>query len=149
MATANATVMFTDIRGFTARTSKGTRQGLEQLLKTHEEQLLPVIRHYEGRVVKTIGDAFLVVFESPTNAVLCAVMIQRSLRELNASVPEEERIEVRIAINSGEVALLGGVRDREPRGHTLLAVADDHVAEPVGRRVSPSPFTTCRFAPMR
>lgn len=107
MATANATVMFTDIRGFTARTSRDTRVGLEELLRTHEQLLLPVIKHYDGRVVKTIGDAFLVVFESPTNAVHCGVVIQKRLREFNGAVPEEKKIEVRVAINSGEVALRG------------------------------------------
>jgi class 3 adenylate cyclase len=107
MATANATVMFTDIRGFTARTSRDSREGLEELLATHEALLLPVIRHYDGRVVKTIGDAFLVVFESPTNAVLCGVVIQHRLREFNRRAPEEKRIEVRVAINSGEVTLRG------------------------------------------
>ena len=107
MATANATVMFTDIRGFTARTSRDTREELEELLQTHEDLLLPVIKHYDGRVVKTIGDAFLVVFESPTNAVLCGVVIQSRLLEFNRSAPETKRIEVRVAINSGEVTLRG------------------------------------------
>ena len=107
MATANATVMFTDIRGFTARTSREPREGLEELLQTHEALLLPVIKHYDGRVVKTIGDAFLVVFESPTNAVLCGVVIQRRLLEFNRTAPEAKRIEVRVAINSGEVTLRG------------------------------------------
>ena len=107
MATANATVMFTDIRGFTARTSREPREGLEELLQTHEALLLPVIKHYDGRVVKTIGDAFLVVFESPTNAVLCGVVIQRRLLEFNRTAREGKRIEVRVAINSGEVTLRG------------------------------------------
>ena len=92
MATANATVMFTDIRDFTPRTSRETRTGLEELLRTHEALLLPVIGHYGGRVVKTIGDAFLVCFESPTNAVLCGVLIQRRLREYNATAPPEKQI---------------------------------------------------------
>ncbi|MHC5019375.1 MAG: adenylate/guanylate cyclase domain-containing protein [Planctomycetota bacterium] len=107
MATANATVMFTDIRGFTARTSRDTRVGLEELLSTHENLLLPVIKHYDGRVVKTIGDAFLVVFESPTNAVLCGVVIQRRLHLFNQTAEDDKKIEVRVAINSGEVTLRG------------------------------------------
>ncbi len=107
MATANATVMFTDIRGFTARTSRDSREDLEELLQTHEALLLPVIKHFDGRVVKTIGDAFLVVFESPTNAVHCGVVIQRRLLEFNREAPDEKKIEVRVAINSGEVTLRG------------------------------------------
>jgi len=127
MATANATVMFTDIRGFTARTSRDTREGLEELLQTHEDLLIPVIKHYDGRVVKTIGDAFLVVFESPTNAVLCGVMIQRRLREFNETVPEAKRIEVRVAINSGEVTLRGDDIFGEP---VNIAARIEGITEP-------------------
>ena len=127
MATAVATVMFTDIRGFTARTSRGSRLGLEELLSTHESLLLPVIKHYDGRVVKTIGDAFLVVFESPTNAVLCGVVIQRRLHVFNSSAPEEKKIEVRVAINSGEVTLRGDDVFGEP---VNIAARIEGITEP-------------------
>ncbi|MCI0340946.1 MAG: adenylate/guanylate cyclase domain-containing protein [Planctomycetales bacterium] len=106
--------MFTDIRDFTSRSSRETRTGLEELLRTHEALLLPVIQFHQGRVVKTIGDAFLVCFESPTNAVLCGVLIQRRLREFNATAPEAKRIEVRVAVNSGEVTVRGGDVFGEP-----------------------------------
>ena len=97
------TVMFTDIKGFTERTSKSSRIELHNILQEHEELLTPVLPDFGGRIVKTGGDSFMVVFESPTNAVLCGVMIQERLHERNENMPKGEHLEVRVAINTGEV----------------------------------------------
>lgn len=69
MATRNLTVMFTDIQGVTERTSGETRRGVADLLKEHQRLLVPVFDYFDGTVAKTIGDTFLVYFESPTDAV--------------------------------------------------------------------------------
>ena len=105
MATRNLTIMFTDIKGFTSRTSEETRKGMTDILEVHERLLLPVFNYFDGKVVKTIGDAFLVYFVSPTDAVLCGVTIQEVLRRHNLRAPEKEKIEVRVAINVGDVEL--------------------------------------------
>jgi class 3 adenylate cyclase len=108
MPTRNLSIMFTDIKGFTARTSEETRQGVVNLLAEHERLLLPCFRYFEGTVVKTIGDAFLVHFDSPTDAVLCGLTIQEVLRQHNSFVADKDKLEVRVAINSGDVELKDG-----------------------------------------
>ncbi|MBI3550235.1 MAG: hypothetical protein HY078_14445 [Elusimicrobia bacterium] len=108
MSTKILTIMFTDIKGFTARTSESSREGMQQLLAEHERLLKPVFESFGGRVVKTIGDAFLVWFESPTDGVLCGLAIQEVLRQRNAGVPQAEAILVRVAINLGEVEFADG-----------------------------------------
>ncbi len=105
MKTKHLTIMFTDIKGFTSRTSKSSRDQLEKMLETHEKLILPVFRDFRGRIIKTIGDAFMVSFYSPTDAVLCGMKIQDVLNKHNEDVPEEDRLEVRVAINSGEVTI--------------------------------------------
>lgn len=106
MVTRNLSIMFTDIKGFTQRTSASSREAMKALLAQHERLLVPVFTHFGGTIVKTIGDAFLVHFESPTDAVLCGVTIQEVLRQYNAQQQGEvERLEVRVAINVGEVEL--------------------------------------------
>lgn len=97
--------MLTDIKGFTSKTASFSRAETLDLLKRHKEMVLPVVGKFHGRLVKTIGDAFLVVFESPTDSVLCGVEIQNVLKAHNADKSPDERIEIRIAINSGEVAI--------------------------------------------
>jgi adenylate cyclase len=103
MRTENLAVMLTDIQGFTVRTSRQTRAENERLLRIHEQLLLPVFRAFTGVVRKSIGDAFLVTFESPTNAVLCGAAIQDRLFTFNQSAPEPDRIHVRVVVNVGEV----------------------------------------------
>lgn len=105
MKTRHLAIMLTDIKGFTSRTASSSRFETLEMLKRHKELVLPVIEKHSGRLVKTIGDAFLVVFESPTDAVICGIAIQDVLKDHNANSSAGERIEIRIAINSGEVAI--------------------------------------------
>jgi class 3 adenylate cyclase len=98
-------IMLTDIKGFTSKTSVSSRKETMDLLKKHKELVMPVIEQHKGHLVKTIGDAFLVTFESPTEAVICGVKIQDVLREYNKDKSASDKIEIRIAINSGEVTI--------------------------------------------
>lgn len=114
MKTSNLTIVFTDIKGFTERTSRQTHEENERLLRTHHQLLAPVFKAFGGRIIKSIGDAFLVTFESPTQAVLSGMAIQDRLWQYNRSAPEAEQIHVRVAINVGEVRLEAGDVFGEP-----------------------------------
>jgi class 3 adenylate cyclase len=56
------------------------------------------IAAYRGREIKTIGDAFLVIFRGAVNAVQCALAAQRGFAEYNAGKRDDERIMVRRAL---------------------------------------------------
>ncbi|HEY0839568.1 MAG TPA: adenylate/guanylate cyclase domain-containing protein [Vulgatibacter sp.] len=114
MKTATYTVMFTDIVDFTERTSRQTRAQNARLLRLHDSLLLPVIRGYLGRRVKSIGDSYLVVFDSASRALACAAAIQDRLAAYNARVEPGDRLEVRIALSAGEVRVEGGDVFGEP-----------------------------------
>ncbi len=105
MKTANLAIVFTDIKGFTERTSRQTLEENQRLLKVHHDLLAPVFKAFGGRIIKSIGDAFLVTFESPTQAVLSGMAIQDRLWQYNRTALEAERLDVRVAINVGEVRL--------------------------------------------
>jgi class 3 adenylate cyclase len=112
--TANLAIVFTDIKGFTERTSRQTLEENEQLLKTHNELLAPLFKGLGGRIVKTIGDAFMVTFESPTSAVLSGLAIQDALWAYNRAAAPEKQLHVRVAINVGEVRIEGNDVFGEP-----------------------------------
>ncbi len=114
MRTANLAIVFTDIKGFTERTSHQTLEENEQLLKAHNELLAPLFKGLGGRVVKTIGDAFMVTFESPTHAVLSGLAVQDALWKYNLDASAETQLHVRVAINVGEVRLDGNDVFGEP-----------------------------------
>jgi adenylate cyclase len=77
-------------------------------LKVHRRELIdPKISEYGGRIVKTTGDGLLLEFPSVVDAVRCAVDVQRSMAERNAGVSPEQRIDLRIGINVGDIIIDG------------------------------------------
>src|SRR5204862_3067530 len=61
-----------------------------------------------GTEIKTIGDAFLIEFQSALEAAQCAIEIQRTLAKRNHDVTAERRIELKIGIHIGDVVHRGG-----------------------------------------
>jgi class 3 adenylate cyclase len=105
MKTEILAVMFTDIVGYTQRTSRQTYEENAALLKQHDAIVHPILKRFGGTVIKEIGDAVLATFTSPTRAVEAAMCVQDRLAELNGGRPVEEQLHLRIAINVGEVRL--------------------------------------------
>ena len=65
------------------------------------------IAEHQGREVKLTGDGILAEFPSVVNAVACAVELQRGIRERNADVRQDRRIQFRIGVNLGDVIVEG------------------------------------------
>jgi adenylate cyclase len=105
MRTENLAIVFVDIAGFTRRTSSQTREENERMLQRYDSVVRPLVSAYEGWVIKTIGDAYLLTFRSPTNALLCAMAIHDRIAETDVDVPVDDRFIVRIAVNVGEVRI--------------------------------------------
>ncbi len=92
--------MFTDIVGYTALSQRDEQLSL-RLLKKHREISRPVFSKYGGREVKTMGDAFLIEFDSALDATDCAVSLQKAHYEYNKRVTR--KILVRVGIHVGDV----------------------------------------------
>ena len=99
--------MFTDIVGYSALTQADEADALK-LLERHNRLLRPIFSRFDGREVKTIGDAFLVEFESALEGVRCAIEIQRSLHEYNGSPPDGRKIRIRVGLHVGDVVQSDG-----------------------------------------
>ena len=110
----NTTIMFCDMKGFTSRTAASSRKELQKTLDEYENLVFPIFSRWSGKVIKGLGDAYLVSFSSPTNAVLCGIEIQNQISERNKKVPKKERFTARIGITSGEVYERGGDIFGEP-----------------------------------
>ena len=94
--------MFTDIAGYTPLTQSNEARALE-VLDAHNGLLRPVFPRFGGREVKTIGDSFLVEFDSALDALRCAVDIQEALHGYNATAADGKRVSVRIGVHLGDV----------------------------------------------
>ncbi len=97
------TVMFIDIVGYTKTTAQLSREEFAQLHDTFDNISLPIFAKYSGKVIKKIGDAFLITFRSPTNAVLCGTELQNAFDQHNKRAKRPLRI--RVAIHTGEVII--------------------------------------------
>lgn len=127
-------IMFTDIVGYTVQNQLNEAKALETL-EEHNRLLRPFFPKYHGREVKTIGDSFLVEFESALDATNCAVEIQKFLHNFNSASSSKEpwKIRLRIGIHLGDVIY----KDKDILGDAVnIASRIQSLAEPEGLCVS-------------
>ena len=67
----------------------------------------PKVEEHRGRIVKTTADGLLLEFASVVDAVRCAVEVRLAMPERNTGVEGDNRIELRIGINLGDVIVEG------------------------------------------
>jgi adenylate cyclase len=102
-----AAIMFTDMVGYSALAQRDDKLALE-LLEEHRRLLREIFPRFNGTEIKTIGDAFLIEFNSALEAAQCAIEIQRTLAKRNHDVTGARRIELKIGIHIGDVVHRGG-----------------------------------------
>jgi TolB-like protein/class 3 adenylate cyclase/Tfp pilus assembly protein PilF len=102
-----AAIMFTDMVGYSAL-SQRDEQLAQELLEEHRQLLREIFPRFHGTEIKTIGDAFLVEFNSALEAARCSIEIQRTLAKRDADAPADRQIQVRIGIHIGDVVHRGG-----------------------------------------
>jgi len=107
-----ATVMFVDIRDFTAMSEDIPAAEILQMLNEYYEKIVDIVFTHEGTVDKFIGDAIMVIWgapvahdDDPARAVRAAIDIRRELVDFNkqrVSVGKRE-IKIGVGINTGKV----------------------------------------------
>jgi class 3 adenylate cyclase len=100
---------------------KGT---LEQLQAHRDQFIYPKIAEHSGRLVRATGDCLLVEFESPTEAVRCAVELQRGMVDRNIRTLPNRRITFRIGVSVGEVT----ANDDDLVSRAVAALSRDSLA---------------------
>jgi TolB-like protein/class 3 adenylate cyclase/Tfp pilus assembly protein PilF len=102
-----AAIVIADVVGYSkliGLDETGTRARFRAL---QEELVGPSVSSHGGRIIKTMGDAFLLEFPSAVEAVSCAVEVQRELEAREADRDENQRIRFRIGINVGDIIVEG------------------------------------------
>ena len=123
-----ATVLFSDIRGYTAMSEEMDSLDVVSLLNDYFSVMAPIVEKYGGIVDKFIGDGMLAIFGAPgelpndaRSAVECALEMREAVREFNGRQRAEGRreIEIGIGINSG-LLMAGTLGSRKRRNYTVL-----------------------------
>jgi class 3 adenylate cyclase len=114
-------VLFADLVGFTSRAETLDPEDVEAILRPFHDRLRSELQKRGGTVEKFIGDAVMAVFgapvaheDDPERAVRAALAIRDWIRE-------EEELEVRIAVNTGEVLVS---LEENPGGERGLVAGD-------------------------
>ena len=95
-----ATVLFSDVVGSTERAAGVGDRVWSGLLESHRAEARRLVARHGGREMNTAGDGFLIVFESPTPAIECALAMCEGSRSAG--------LELRVGIHSGEVVFEAG-----------------------------------------
>jgi TolB-like protein len=100
-------ILAADVAGY-SRLVGVDEEGTLAQWKSHWCELIePKINEHHGRIIRITGDGLLVEFTSVIAAVRCAVEVQRTMRERNAAMPQEKRIEFRMGLNVGDIIIDG------------------------------------------
>lgn len=102
------TVMFIDIRGFSAMSEQMTPKESFIFLNQFLENIAPPIREYGGFIDKYIGDGLMAIFpRSAKDAVQAAMTVFNRLSEFNLKQKtlDQPEIKIGIGINTGKVTL--------------------------------------------
>jgi class 3 adenylate cyclase/TolB-like protein len=126
-------ILAADVVGFASHNERDEAGTFERLRAHRKELFEPEIAKHHGRLFKLMGDGLLAEFNSVVEAVECAVALQRGMAERNDGVAADERIDVRIGINLGDVIIEG--EDRHGEG-VVIASRLQQLAKPGGIAVS-------------
>ena len=119
-----ATILFCDIRGFTALTQNMAPDEVVQLLNEHMTALTRVVNDHHGVVDKFIGDSIMAIFGAPKsyghdalNAARCARQMLVERQKLNAT--SRYKIHVGLGLATGPV-LAGNMGSAERLNYTVI-----------------------------
>ena len=95
-------ILSADVKGYSLLMADNELETIATL-KSYRQKMTSLIQQHQGRVVDSPGDNMLAEFASAMDAVNCAVKIQEALKERNAELSEDRKMQFRIGINIGDV----------------------------------------------
>jgi len=93
--------VFTDLSNYTASVGRSDREGLRDLIAKHERMVAPVMESRGGRIVKNLGDSYMALFESASDAAVACL-------ELTRAFADDQSFSIRAAMATGDVEAIAG-----------------------------------------
>lgn len=117
----SATILFCDIRGYTAFAEAQPPETVVEVLNFYFQHLGDIVAAHGGDIDKFVGDQILAVFlgeDMAVRAVRCALELQRKMTELAGERPDWS-LGVGIGVNTGDVTL-GAMGSTQRMDFTVL-----------------------------
>ena len=105
------TVLFADLVGFTSTAEQLDPEDVEKILRPYHERLRYELERWGGTVEKFIGDAVVAFFGAPVAGEDDPERAVRAALAIRDWIAEEDELQARIAVNTGE-ALVNSPRVR-------------------------------------
>jgi adenylate cyclase len=136
-----AAILAADVVGY-SRLMGLDEQGTRARFKADfEDVIAPAVVECGGRIVKTMGDGFLVEYGSVVEAVRCSMDIQDRLVDRQKSRKEDQKIKLRMGVHVGDVI----IEDEDIHGEGVnIAARLESLAEPEGICISRAAFEQVR-----
>jgi adenylate cyclase len=109
-------VVFTDLAGFSRQVATFGIIHFLQVMLEQQRLLLPIIESHDGILIKIEADSFLILFKKASQALQCAVAMQKKCQAVNARRPAEEQIVLCCGIGFGKLLKIG---DEDVFGHEV------------------------------
>ena len=113
------TVLFVDLVGFTARAEQMDPEDVRALLAPYHGRLRSELERFGGTVEKFIGDAAMGLFGAPVTHEDDPERAVRAALAIREWADEQEELQVRIAVNTGEALIM--LDARPERGEAMAA----------------------------
>jgi len=110
------TVLFADLVSFTSRAEQLDPEDVEEMLAPYHERLRYELERWGGTVEKFIGDAVMALFGAPVTREDDPERAVRAALAIRDWIVEEGKLEVRIAVNTGEALVKLGARPEAGEG---------------------------------
>jgi adenylate cyclase len=121
------TILFADIRGFTAYSEQHSPEELVAILNRYLAAAADAVLAHEGTVDKFLGDAVMAWYNAPLpqpdhtlRAVKSALAIRDAVAALHAELPEEAHLDFGVGIHYGE-AVLGWIGTEKRLEYTAIS----------------------------
>jgi class 3 adenylate cyclase len=98
-----AAILAADISGYSRLMQLDEEGTYAHVMRQRRELIEPSITEHHGKLINYAGDGFLAMFDSPVEAVRCAIVIRQGMVGRNASLPREQWILYRIGVHLGDV----------------------------------------------
>ncbi len=100
------TVLFVDIVEYSRATGNLSRDEFSQLHDSFDMICKATFEKHSGEVIKKVGDGYIVIFSSATDAIICAVDLQYMFAGYNKG--RQNKMYIRTALNTGDVIKKSG-----------------------------------------
>ncbi len=99
------TIMFVDLTNYTQISSILGREDFEKMHDEFDSMCKPLCKECSGKIIKKMGDAFLVTFKSASDAMRCSIELQKKFKDYNKKTKPKIPLKIKIALHTGEVMI--------------------------------------------